>query len=282
MAGLPTVWWQQQRLAPLAIVVFVLIGAGVHFGNDLRTRRPRRRHARHSGPGPATLPTATTVLALVVALTATTTSTARGAFSDTDGNGGSRFVAAKLDRYRLRSDGPGDRVSTYLPLSSPSAVGSTNATLFNYDTDRNTDPGLTLRASANGLAETNANRLQWWYQQVPAGGARFNGQTRLRLWSAAQNFSTTQGGGFVVGLYDCVILADVTCVLFGSGSVSATPWNPQPGWRETVIDLGSVTTTVAAGHYLALKVVATGAGGPSWMWLAYDTPQYPAALEVTP
>jgi signal peptidase I len=278
-AGLPTLWWKQGDLAPLVATILLLGVVSAALAVSLDVRRLGRGQLRRVGTvGP--VPTAATlVLCLALVGTSSSASTARAAFSSATSNAKSRFSALAFTQYRLRSDGPGDRSSTYLPLASPSSTGATNATLPNYDVDRNTDPGLTLLPSNNGLDETNANRTQWWYQAVPSAGVQFDGATRVRIWSAMRNFNTTRAGELMAGLYDCVIWPAISCVLIGSGTVTAAPWNPSAGWRETTIDLGALSTTVAAGHYLALKVVVGSTAGDR-MWLAYDTTSHPAALEV--
>jgi hypothetical protein len=211
--------------------------------------------------------------------TTTSTSTARAAFSGTGANGTSTFVAASATRYRLLANGNGDqRSSLFLPLST---TGSPQAALPNLDTDRNTDPGLTLQPSTLDLAETDSTRFQLWGQFAGSGGIDIVGPTRLRIWTAMTTSDGGSGLDFIAGLYDCNVWqldcnAIASASAQGSGSREVSPVR----WGETVFDFGTLAHTVPVGRALLIKVVGNGLDGPTWV--GFDAVAQPSALEVGP
>lgn len=200
---------------------------------------------------------------------------AGAAFSAGTANATSYFEAA-IVRYHLKTDGPGDRVSTpVLPLS-PDAPTAT--ALPNYDTERDGEPGLVLAKTEAGLEETDPEKFQVWSWPASSPVA-LSGPVRLRLWSAMKDFDTTKRGAVTAGLYDCDA-AGADCGLVASATESKTPWSGGSAtWVEKTWDFGTVSHTVAAGRSLRAKVVVEASSADD-MWFAYDTTAYASRLEV--
>lgn len=63
--------------------------------------------------------------------------------------------------------------------------------LPNYDSDRNSDPGLTVTRGGSGFDEWGWDTYQAWYSTK--GGYDLNGEAQLHLWSAVRGFQPAMG-----------------------------------------------------------------------------------------
>ena len=63
--------------------------------------------------------------------------------------------------------------------------------LPNYDSVRNSDPGLTISRGGSGFDEFGWDKYQVWYSTT--GGYDLNGEARLHLWSAVRGFQPVRG-----------------------------------------------------------------------------------------
>jgi hypothetical protein len=153
-------------------------------------------------------------------------------------------------------------------------TGPTMTTLFNYDTDRDSQPGLVLN-KGNGVPTIERFTL------TPALSAPLTiaGTATLRLWSAVKGFDTTKVGALQVGLYDCDASA-ANCITLSSTSYEPTgPWNSSGAWSSRTFTLASGSYTFAAGRVLQVRLSATNASGDDMM-IAYDTTTYRSAVII--
>ena len=156
------------------------------------------------------------------------------------------------------------------PVQNPGA-------LPNYDTDRNTDPGLTITASPQGLITDDPAAVQVW--RFPASTTTLDGPVTLTLWIAPDG--PLGPGPFLVraGLFDCD-LGRTACTLLVRDDPTVTA--VADTFAPVAFDL-SVSPTpyvVAAGRRLELRV-ATRNGSSNDGLFAYDAVDYPSELIVT-
>ena len=162
-----------------------------------------------------------------------------------------------------------------LPLGS-TTTAPTAAVLYNYDQDRDGDPGLFLPASS-GLGESDPTKYQIWSRSI-SGSLQLQGQATLTLWSTIKDFETSKRGEVLAELLDCDAVGS-GCVSIASGSLDFTPWNTGPTWTERTMDLGAVNYTIATGRTLRIKLV-TGPDSGDAIWFAYDTSSYPSVFKT--
>lgn len=183
-------------------------------------------------------------------------------------------------------------IVSYLHNNPTPPVGDTNSqavlpmdwtyptagVLYNYDQDRDGDPGLLLSKSS-GLSETDPAKHQIWSRSLTEP-LQLQGQAFLTVWSSIKGFDTSKRGVVLAALLDCDA-GGSGCVTIASGSLDVTPWNTGPTWVSRTIDLGSVNYTIAASRTLRVKLVVGPDAGDD-MWFAYDTSSYPSQLRVQP
>jgi hypothetical protein len=213
-------------------------------------------------------------VAILVALTVGVTAGPAGAlFADTTTATGNSVTAASswgLRFYLHNNPTPpvGDTTSqSILPMDR---TAPTATTLYNYDTDRDTAPGLITLAGST---------YQYWAYVAPEVMV-LNDTVSLRMWSAVQGFSTTAGGQVDSYLYDCTP-GWTTCTLISSGSYAAKIWDAggTGTWVDTTIPMTGVAHKVATGNELVLIAWAP-ATSPSNMMFAYDTTSHRSWLQV--
>lgn len=200
----------------------------------------------------------------------------RAAYTATTANTGSLLERAGGLTYYLRSSGTGNRPSSAtLPLT---AAAPTQTTLFNYDTDRNGSPGLTI-SKGIGVSETDATKIQQWNLNV-ASDLTLSGTAQLTVWSAMKDFDTTKAGAVAAGIYECNPTGR-GCTPLGTAPVlSSAPWSTVAGgWASKTWTFGPVSRTIAAGRVLQVRLAVTGSSGDDVMF-AYDTTTYRSALSV--
>ncbi|MFQ5967205.1 MAG: hypothetical protein ACE5MI_06295 [Acidimicrobiia bacterium] len=188
-----------------------------------------------------------------------------GSFTTHDGLG-----SAVADTYYLKGDG--------VPQATLSTTAPTATVLPNYDPGRDSDPGLLLKKSSLGLAETDPTKYQLW--GTAPGAVTVDGPANLVFWSAMKDFEDDKEATVAAALLDCVT-PGVSCVTVATGTVTADPWSGGSStWVEHTLDFGTVSYTVAAGRVLAVKVVVDDTPADDDMWFAYDTVDYQSRLNI--
>ncbi len=144
------------------------------------------------------------------------------------------------------------------------------ATLYNYDTNYDTDLGRLILP-----AEATADLTMYQNWQLPLEeDLHLEGNVTAILWSATQYFDRTEPGAIVAYLRD---LSEAGYADIGYGTLELDPWQPEEAdWVERKVVIESVDYTVPAGHTLDLIVLVPPTS--SAMWLAYDTIRYPSRL----
>lgn len=172
----------------------------------------------------------------------------------------------------LASSTSGDVASSAaLPLLGRAPV---NATLENYDTDRNGDPGLTIVRSSAGLDATDPGAVQRWV--IPAEVTELAAPVRLQLWFAPAG---TPGSGFMVveaGLYDCAsdgsgcveLAADIGVFPPTEGVFNGVSFGLTPGGGDH---------SIVAGRTVELRLAVPSESSTDAV-VAYDSLTFPSSI----
>ena len=145
------------------------------------------------------------------------------------------------------------------------------ATLFNYDTDRDSGPGRVIQKGGSGAGELDPQRHQHWRTPAYPAPQLVNGNVRLELYVAAKDF------GLGEMIHGAAYLSDISpgggSTLIGQGSFG---FNSTGTWTLTTVFMG-VNQTLAAGHSLELTLISPGSSADD-LWVAYDTAAYKSRI----
>ncbi|MGI9608442.1 MAG: HD-GYP domain-containing protein [Acidimicrobiales bacterium] len=214
---------------------------------------------------PASTSTTSTSTSTTSTTTTTTTPTTTTAKATTTVPPSGEFTTGWLS-----VSGPGNTESSpTLPFSLFSPGGST---LYNYDTDRDSEIGLTVKKDSAGLSTNDLAKKQEWKWVAPVETA-ITGRMILTLWAADKDLDSGESIGLRVGAYAC----SASCVQLGVADWSASSTS---GFREATLELGEVTTSLAEGDVLLLRVVVPGERSDGDVAIAYGTTSYAAYLWV--
>lgn len=175
---------------------------------------------------------------------------------------------ASPQTYYLDGDG--------IPIASL-ATASPTGSLVNHDPARDSDPGLVLKKTNRGSAETDATKYQLWLS--PSGDLDLDGTASFTFWSAMKDFNQERAGGVNAYLLDCPATG-TSCSVIDSASSAANPWNPGGSWVSRTLSFGVVTYTIASDRRLGLKITVDATASNDSMWIAYDAGSYPSRLTV--
>ncbi len=279
VAGLVIVFvgaWVYRGLAPHVGAFAVLAGAGVWWVRMLRARHRAAAAAR----GQSALLTVGLVVALMGSLHGFGLSDAM--FISATDNVANRFVAAPsfsqivLHLHDFPTPPVGDtrsRRRLFMDTTAPTAT-----VLYNYDTNRDSEPGLVLRPSNRGLNNETRNRYnQIWLSRGPY---TINGPVTFDFWSAMKDFDTNNRGIVLAGLYECRNNGR-NCTQIARQRLRDNPWDTfgTGTWIEKTIDFGTVVYNVPANRSLVVKIVVAN-NSQDDMWFAYDTVQYDSKLTL--
>jgi hypothetical protein len=143
------------------------------------------------------------------------------------------------------------------------------ATLFNYDTDRDSSPGRLLLKGGSGGAETDHNKMAKW-QRVAAEDTSFSGEVVIRFYAAIKDFKANTKGELIA--YVRSQDTNGAWTERGNGTFQLDKWGGD--FREAKLRV-PVTFAVAAGRRIEVKVINGNSSGND-LWVAYDTTSYPA------
>jgi len=148
---------------------------------------------------------------------------------------------------------------------------------FNYDTDRDAGPGLSIQRGGSGVDENDAAQQQVWRTPVAATTTRIVGSVTFEVWSASKNFQVGQSGSISVYLRD---FDGSGYKEIAVGKLTQSDWQgTNLGWVKRTITLEAGSYTVPAGHRLELKLIVNGASSDD-LWFAYDTIVHPARVRI--
>ena len=164
-----------------------------------------------------------------------------------------------------------------LPLN---ATVPTATTLFNYDTDRDDDPGLTIKQTDKGLAETDVDKFQIWRTGPLTTNLVISDGVIIDFWAATKDFDTDKSGTVSIFLRDYDSSGNYTEI--ASAGIFEDDWQSGSGGfvKKTLI-IPEISHTVIIGHELEIRVIVDKESAED-MWLAYDTTTFPTVIYTDP
>lgn len=180
-----------------------------------------------------------------------------------------------LTTYYLAAPEIGDVAS--VPVLALIGSAPTDATLRNYDPDRDTVPGLVLAKSESGLSESDPKKHQVWSSSL-SSPLKLEGPASLTVWAAVKDFETTKTGRVVAAMQECRPNG-TSCATVASGSARADHESGGPRWIRSTIELGDVERTIGAGKVVAVKIVVDEDSDDD-MWFAFGTADYASSLQL--
>lgn len=167
--------------------------------------------------------------------------------------------------------------STSSPTLPMAADAPVVGTLYNYDTDYDSGPGIVIARGAENAGETNAKKYQSWIGPASAAPYTIDGGVTMTLWSAVKEFQSDKLGAMTVFLRDC---GSSGCTTIGSVDRPLAAWpSNSPGWHSFDLTIVADARNIAAGHWLELKIIVPNSSEDD-LWFAYDTTSYDAHLHV--
>ena len=161
-----------------------------------------------------------------------------------------------------------------LPMDSTSP---TAAVLYNYDTDRDTFPGLLIARGGSGPDEDDPAKYQAWRTATFGASTVIQGNVTVSLWSAMKNFDDTKGGTITAYLRD---FDGSNYVEVGGATYTDSTWQGgSPSWVLKTFQLSIDPHTLAPGHRLELKLIVENSSDDD-MWFAYDAGNYKSRVSV--
>ncbi|MEO8067820.1 MAG: HYR domain-containing protein, partial [Flavobacteriales bacterium] len=173
-------------------------------------------------------------------------------------------------------DGIGDQSD--VPTGFLKTTPPTDPSLDNFDSLRNSDPGLFVHRGGSAFTETDVDRHQLWLiAPVPN---ILNAPVSFKIWSAMKDFDTGDGGRFTAYLLETNAAGNAR-VLLATATVNRADWDvANTGtWIAESVDFGTITHTIPAAKRLAVMIIVPNASDDD-MWFAYDATQYPSRLVI--
>lgn len=240
----------------------------------------------HVGDRPASSRPGPAVLALLVGVAAASWLGGRATLAvlaDSEASSATTTTAANFAAssiYYLHNNPTPPLGATAAQANLPMTIDAPTATtLFNYDSDLDTDPGRLLLRTGNGVAESSIASYQNWRAPAAPAVQLISGSVTFTFWSAMRSFEGTNAASVTVFLRDFDPLLG-TYLEITNATLTVSPWQQGSStWVARSVDLSVLAYALLPGHQLEAKVVLeNGSGGD--LWLAYDIVHYPTSLAL--
>ena len=149
------------------------------------------------------------------------------------------------------------------------AVAPTAVTLFNYDTDDDSQPGVEIRAGRQGgdLDEGDGRKFQRWFSPPLTATTTVDGRTSLFLSVAARSFHVDQLLMLNAWLIDYDPATDTKALIITKANGAFTS---VADWTQISIHFRPTVYIIPPGHQIMLEVQVDGTSD-DWGMVAYDT-----------
>jgi len=161
-----------------------------------------------------------------------------------------------------------------LPMDSTSPTATT---LYNYDQNRDGNPGLYIPKGGSGPGEADPSKHQVWRTGALSNSLSLVGTIEIDIWAAIKDFTQGKEGEVFIYLRD---YNGSTYTEIGNGSVSEADWQGvSTTWVMKTISISGLNYTIPAGNELEVEVIVGGNAGDD-MWFAYDTTSYSSVVKI--
>ena len=189
------------------------------------------------------------------------------------------YFDAKLCSFYWHNDPtPPTTVTSSHAVLAMTSYEPSATTLYNYDTDRDTDVGLLIRKGGSGVGETDLTQYQVWRTGPISDGLAISGDVTVDFWSALKDFKLNATGSVTIFLRDYDGVSSYTEI--GNSTISDSDW--QGGISDFIqktISIMGLSYTIPVDHELEAKLIVESASGAN-MWLAYDTTSRPSIVNI--
>jgi hypothetical protein len=188
------------------------------------------------------------------------------------------FTCVPTDYYLNNNPTPpsgGNNAQATLPTNSGARP---QATLFNYDQDRDAAAGLLILSGGVGTDESDSTEDQVWRSGALLDDLHLN-SVGIDFWSGVQNFTlgTTSSVTFYLRDFDGFSHTEI-----GNDLVFDGDWQGGSGtFVQRTASLGSLNYTIPEGNEIEVKPIVDSLAVNN-MWFAYDTLTYQSVEQVTP
>ncbi len=186
---------------------------------------------------------------------------------------GSWEVTVSNPSLTLFLTNPGSGDTAHSPILALSTTAPVDPTLADYDNDRNSLAGLTIRQSLESLAsEVDEDHQDWYF--TGSGNDILSGPVTLDLWVADNDFDTSE--------YLAIDAQLAVCDAGSCTTLGTQRWEAfaTTGFAPVTIDFGSISTELTGTEQLRLRLAVPDPVAKSRVVIAYDTTAYPAALNI--
>jgi hypothetical protein len=224
------------------------------------------------------------VAAMVVALAVFATtglvwSLAR--FIDSAAVGGNTLTSSYWTYYLHNNPTPPTGNTTAQANLTATTTASTQATLYNYDTNCDNRTGrLVRRANPPSPGLTTTCYYVNWRLPAQTSALALTGSVTADIWSATQTNRANRTGSIIAYLRDYNPAGAGSYVEIANATYTGSYQRGRTFYERPITIAISGTYTVAAGHRLELKIECPNATSAVDMMVAYDTTTYSSYLSL--
>ena len=165
-----------------------------------------------------------------------------------------------------------------LPLSSDTP---TAPAVFNYDAERDGDPGLLINKGTLGLSETDPSKFQVWRSDPLNTAWTIKGDVIIDVWMSLKGNAQDKRGVTTLYLRDYDPILD-SYTEIGPASFFDRNWQRGSStWVKKSTLVPGVNHTLPAGHMLEARLTVENQSEDA-MWVAYDTTSQPTVMSFPP
>ncbi len=161
------------------------------------------------------------------------------------------------------------------PVLPVSARKPKTKKLPNYDTDRDSAPGILIKQGGTVTSLASTGRVQRWRFTPFKTDTQLGPNVEFELYVASKNFNRYKYGKMWAYLLHLDAQGNLVHVL-GSGSIEAQDWGDT--WQFQTISFNNSTYAFPAGHQLEIALTVDALSNQAMM-VAFGSEDYPAQLK---
>jgi hypothetical protein len=193
-------------------------------------------------------------------------------FTDSAADGGNAFTSSYWTYYLHNNPTPPTGNTTAQANLTATTTASTQATLYNYDTNCDTRTGrLLTRLNPPAPGNTTTCYYVNWRLPVQTAALTLTGTVTADVWSATQTGTANRTGSIIAYLRDYNPAGAGSYVEIANATYTGVYAIGRTFYERPITIAIAGTYTVAIGHQLELKLESPRATSQQNMMVAYDT-----------
>jgi hypothetical protein len=202
-------------------------------------------------------------------------------FIDSAAVGGNTLTSTYWTYYLHNNPTPPTGNTTAQANLTATTTASTQATLYNYDTNCDNRTGrLLTRLNPPAPGNTTVCRYVNWRLPAQTSALALTGSVTADVWSATQTNRANRTGSIIAYLRDYNPAGAGSYVEIANATYTGSYQRGRTFYERPITIAISGTYTVAAGHQLELKLECPRATSQQNMMVAYDTTTYSSYLSL--